>query len=49
MDTIGWIFAITGMCIGFSAYARVGALEKKLKEEGILDASFDSEKEIDKS
>lgn len=49
MDVMAWIFGSTGMVIALVAYTRVGVLEKKLKESGILDKSFDSEKEAEKN
>ena len=42
------VFRALGMVVGLAAYARVGILEKKLKEVGVPKASFDSQKEIQK-
>jgi hypothetical protein len=49
MDFLAWFFGFIGMSFGIIAYARVGALEKKLKESGVLDQSFNSEEEIEKN
>lgn len=40
MGSMGFIFGIFGIV----AYSRIDALEKKLKESGVLDKQFDSEK-----
>ncbi len=49
MDIIAWFFGFIGMLFGLIAYARVGALEKKLKESGVLDQSFNSKEEIERN
>ena len=49
MDFLAWMFGLMGMAFGSMAYARVGALEKKLKESGVLNKSFNSEEEIEKN
>lgn len=45
MEIFGWLFGTAGMVIALLACARVDALEKKLKEKGVLDPEFNSEKE----
>jgi hypothetical protein len=47
MEILGWIFGSAGMVFGLIAMGRISALEKKLKESGLLDPEFDSDKEID--
>lgn len=46
MDTMGSLFGMAGFAFAIMAYLRIGALEKKLKEAGVLDKNFDSENEI---
>ncbi|WP_169713930.1 hypothetical protein [Oceanicoccus sagamiensis] len=46
MDTTGFVFGMIGFTFGLLAFLKIGALEKKLKETGVLDKDFDSEKEI---
>ena len=48
MENVGFIFGIFGFMLGALAIQRIAALEKKLKETGVLDKSFDAEKEIEK-
>ena len=45
MENLGFIFGMTGMTFGifgFIAFTKVTALEKKLKETGVLDKDFNS-------
>ena len=44
MESIGFIFGLFGFMLGALAFFRMNALEKKLKETGVLDGKFDSQK-----
>ena len=49
MEIFGLIFGSAGIGLGmfgFFAYMRITALEKKLKDAGVLDKNFDSEKSM---
>ena len=46
MGIIGFVFGMMGMTFGLIAFTRVSALEKKLKETGVLDRDFNSEDEL---
>ena len=48
MENAGFVFGIFGFMLAALAIQRIAALEKKLKETGVLDKGFDSEKEIEK-
>lgn len=41
---IGMSMGVMGFIFGIIAYSRIDALEKKLKEKGVLDEKFNSEK-----
>jgi hypothetical protein len=43
MEVLGFIFGITLWASASSALAKIAALEKKLKEAGVLDKEFKSE------
>jgi len=46
METTGFVFGLFGFFFGILAYLRINALEKKLRETGVLDKNFNSEKEV---
>ena len=46
MEVMGFIFGMFGFTLGAFVFLRINALEKKLKEIGVLDKDFNSEKEI---
>lgn len=49
MEFLGLIFGSMGMTFGIFgliAFTKISALETKLKETGVLDASFNSEEEL---
>ncbi|MFT5573931.1 MAG: hypothetical protein ACI9FR_002867 [Cryomorphaceae bacterium] len=48
MENAGFIFGVFGFVLGALAIQRIAVLEKKLKETGVLDKDFDTEKEIEK-
>ena len=39
-----FVFGLMGLAFGLIAYHRIDQLEKRLKETGLLDKDFDSEK-----
>jgi hypothetical protein len=43
MEVIGFIFGMAGISFATIALARIGKLEKQLKEAGVLKADFSSE------
>jgi len=43
MEVLGFIFGIIALGTASSALAKIAALEKKLKERGILEKEFKSE------
>ena len=43
MENLGFVFGLTGAGVGLLAYFRLNALEKKLKDSGVLDQDFNSE------
>lgn len=49
MGILGFILGLMGTTFGifgFIAFTKVSALEKKLKETGVLDSAFNSEEEL---
>ena len=48
MENVGFIFGLFGFLIAASALQKITSLEKKLKEIGVLDKDFDSEKDTGK-
>jgi len=42
MDSASMVFGLFGFIFGMSAFRKVTALEKKLKEAGILDEKSDT-------
>jgi hypothetical protein len=48
MENAGFIFGVFGFVLAASALQKIISLEKKLKEMGVLDKDFDSEKDTDK-
>ena len=46
MEILGFVFGLTGAGVGLLAFFRLNALEKKLKESGILDQDFNSEDHV---
>jgi hypothetical protein len=46
MGILGFVFGMMGMSFGLIAFTKVSALEKKLKETGVLDKDFNSEEEL---
>jgi hypothetical protein len=46
MGILGFVFGTMGMIFGLVVYTKVSALEKKLKETGVLDRDFNSEEEL---
>ncbi len=46
MEILGFVFGLTGAGVGLLAYFRLNALEKKLKDSGVLDKDFNSEDHV---
>ena len=46
MEILGLVFGLTGAGVGLLAHFRLNALEKKLKDSGVLDKDFKSEDHV---
>ena len=43
---IGFGIGVTGLSFGIITFSRLNALENKLKESGVIDKDFNSEKKV---